>query len=313
MRTLILGCIGILFGIGAASCHDKAKDYKDVMREGTWYVYDIDSDYKFYTFMSPGLKRYVRYLMDEKNLLFLPGDEIVFSSKHVNVRTPGNVNYSYRYYFQGKYVKIGDYDVYYGFKPDGDQNWLNLEFDKSSLRQLLADQGEEGLLDEVGNLKNFHITYLLQRPQPLFAQIISGIYQGELYDGTEQLINGQATLNLFWENNFLNLSMDEQVILQGGPKFYLEVPALQVSEGFTPGSYDFAGNQVIDDPVFGRISVVLKGRYHVAETVSVEIAIEWNGLTYLLNYFKGVRQWVFETANAEQTARGISLQALPLP
>lgn len=306
--TLLLICLFVVFGLGA--CHDKAKEYKDVMREGTWYVYDIDSDYKFYSFMTPELKRYVRYLMDEKNLLFLPGDEITFSSKHVNVRTPGNRNFNYRYYFEGKYIQIGDYDTYYGLKPDGDNDWLNLEFDKSSLRQFLYEQGEEVLLDQMDNLKKFHITYLLQRPVPLMAQIMSGIYVGELYDGTQQLINNEATLNLFWDGGRLNLSMDEQISLENGPKFYLEIPALTTREGFTPGSYEFTGRQVIEDGVYGEVGIQLNGRYNAAETINMEVYIQWNNLTYQLNFVKGVRYWGIETVHVPETGKYILLKAI---
>lgn len=66
MKNVILWVVLIIFGTGLLSCRDNAKDYKDELREGVWYVADIDSDYKFYTGMTPGLLRYVRYLMDEK-------------------------------------------------------------------------------------------------------------------------------------------------------------------------------------------------------------------------------------------------------
>lgn len=309
MKNAVLRIIFVAFSLGLFSCHDKAKDYKDELREGVWYVAGINSDYKFYTGLTPGLRRYIRYLMDEKNLLFWPGDQLIFSKKHVDVMTPGGIGYSYEYYFEGKYVQIGDYGVYYGLKPDGDQERMILKFDKASLRKLLNDQGEEALLEEISNLKRFHIIYELQRPVPPFAQIMSGIYVGELFDGTDNLIYENATLNLFWDGQGLNLSMDEQIILENGPRFYLEVPNLQTKEGFTPGSYEFAGSRIWNDPGFGEIKIQIEGRYNAANTVAMEVYIYYGGEVYQLQYLKGVRQWDLENAAVKSAQKCVTLKA----
>lgn len=312
MRNLFLFFIWICCGMSMVSCHNKAKEYKDLLREGSWYVYDIESEYDFrINWGTPALKRYVRYLMDEKNLLFLPGDELIFSKKHVNVRTPGNTTFEYRYYYSGKYIKIGDYDTYYGLKPDDRDGLITLKFDKSSLSMLLNDQGEDELLDDLGNLKEFRIIYYLQRPLPIVAQILSGIYMGELYDGTGQLINADATVNLFWRDNTLNLSMDEQILLENGPAFYIEIPNLQTKETFTPGSYEFSGSQVISDPAFGQIRIGLTGRYNAANTVSMDVMIQYKDLTYQLQYLKGIRQWGVEMPAAKSAANPLLLKAIP--
>lgn len=310
MRNFVLFCFWIGCVATLVSCHSKAKEYKDVLREGSWYVYDIESEYKFsINWGSPRLKSYVRYLMDEKNLLFLPGDEIAFSKRHVHVRTPGNATYEYRYNFVGDYIKIGDYDTYYGLKPDdhGD-NMISLKFDKSSLRMLLSDQEDAELLDELGNLKKFRIVYYLQRPLPLVAQIMSGIYVGELYDGTGQLINSEAAMNLFWRDNTLNLSLDDPIRLEDGPAFYIEVPDIQAKETFTPGSYEFSGTQLIRDPSFGEIRIDLIGRYNAASTVSADIHIHYNGLDYQLQYQKGVRQWGLEQLEVKSMDKTVVLK-----
>ena len=36
----------VLFLSGFSSCHSDAERYKDILREGSWYVYDIDYSYK---------------------------------------------------------------------------------------------------------------------------------------------------------------------------------------------------------------------------------------------------------------------------
>ena len=38
----------VLFLSGFSSCHSDAERYKDILREGSWYVYDIDYSYKLY-------------------------------------------------------------------------------------------------------------------------------------------------------------------------------------------------------------------------------------------------------------------------
>ena len=65
----------VLFLSGFSSCHSDAERYKDILREGSWYVYDIDYSYKLYDdFETPELFDFFHYLLDERNLLFLPGD-----------------------------------------------------------------------------------------------------------------------------------------------------------------------------------------------------------------------------------------------
>ena len=69
----------VLFLSGFSSCHSDAERYKDILREGSWYVYDIDYSYKLYDdFETPELFDFFHYLLDERNLLFLPGDELMF-------------------------------------------------------------------------------------------------------------------------------------------------------------------------------------------------------------------------------------------
>lgn len=290
------------------ACQDRAKEYKEELREGVWYVADIDTDYGFYTGLTPALKRYIRYLTDEKNLLFWPGDRLVFSENRVNVLSPGDIRYDYDYFFEGKYIQIGDYGVYYGLKPEGDNERMTLEFDKRSLRKWLNDKEEYQLLEDFSNLKRFHIIYELQRPAPSFARIMSGIYTGELYDGTNQLIYPEAVLNLFWDGQKLNLSMDEQITLENGPSFYIEIPDLQIKEGFTPGSYEFFADRILDQPDFGETEIQIEGRYHANRTVSMDIFIYRGELVYQLQYLKGVRQWSPETLAARSVTEGIVLK-----
>ena len=309
MKNVILWVVLIIFFSVLLSCRDNAKDYKDELREGVWYVADIDSDYKFYTGMTPGLLRYVRYLMDEKNLLFWPGDQLIFSGKRLKVMSPGGVSYGYDYFFEGGYVQIGNYGVYYGLKPDGDNERMVLEFDKTSLRKLLNEQGEYELLEETDNLKRFHITYELQRPVPPFAQMMSGIYAGELYDGTNQLIYENAFLNFFWDGMSLNLSMDEQIILENGSRIYIEIPDLQVWEGFTPDSYEFAASRILNDPVSGKIEIQVEGRYNAARTVTMNVYIYQGEQVYQLQFLRGVRQWDLEVAAVKSASPGIILKA----
>lgn len=307
-RIKFIPVVWAFFCLGLVSCRDRAEDYKEELLEGVWYVADIDADYGFYSGLTPALKRYVRYLTDEKNLLFWPGDRLVFSRNRVNVLSPGDIRYDYDYFFEGKYVQVGDYNVYYALKPEGDNERMTLEFDKQSLRKLLNDQGEYELLEEFSNLKRFHIIYGLQRPAPSFARMMSGIYAGELYDGTGQLIYPESVLNLFWDGQRLNLSLDEQIILENGPCFYIEIPDLQVEEGFTPGSYQFFAGCRINDPNFGETEIQVEGRFHANRTVTMDIFIYYRGLVYQLQYLKGVRQWTPEMLAVRGVTEGLVLK-----
>ena len=38
----------VLFLSGFSSCHSDSEKYKDILQEGSWYVYDIDYSYKLY-------------------------------------------------------------------------------------------------------------------------------------------------------------------------------------------------------------------------------------------------------------------------
>ena len=81
----------VLFLSGFSSCHSDAERYKDILREGSWYVYDIDYSYKLYDdFETPELFDFFHYLLDERNLLFLPGDELMFSNGHSFISTSVN-------------------------------------------------------------------------------------------------------------------------------------------------------------------------------------------------------------------------------
>ena len=58
----------VLFLSGFSSCHSDAERYKDILREGSWYVYDIDYSYKLYDdFETPELFDFFHYLLDERN------------------------------------------------------------------------------------------------------------------------------------------------------------------------------------------------------------------------------------------------------
>lgn len=308
MRNIVLFLVWAGCLMSLASCKDKAKEYKDILEEGSWYVYDIQTDYKFYSnWATPALKNYIRYLLNEKSLLFLPGDEISFANKHVNARTPLGFSYDYGYYYSGKYICIGDHRVSYGLNPDGDNDRMTLDFDKNALQMLLNDLEEDDLLEDMGNLKKFHIVYFLQRPVPLVAQAMSGVYTGKLYDGTGQLLNEEAILNLFWRNNVLNLSLDQQIVLEGGPGFYLEMPGIQTKEGFTPESYEFFGTQTVNASS-GEMQIQAYGRYKAGKIISMEVNIQYGELIYQLQYLEGIRQWWQEEPVGKSIDKNIVLK-----
>ena len=88
----------VLFLSGFSSCHSDAERYKDILREGSWYVYDIDYSYKLYDdFETPELFDFFHYLLDERNLLFLPGDELMFSKRRIDVNCPDGDRFGYDY------------------------------------------------------------------------------------------------------------------------------------------------------------------------------------------------------------------------
>lgn len=291
---------------GLCSCKDKAKEHKDELREGSWYVYDIEYDYEFYNrFATPQLASYIQFLLDERNLLFLPGDELTFSNKWISVRCPNDRTYSYRYYFWGKYIRIEVDHVDYPINPNGDNNDMRLRFDKNALRQLLSETDQKLLNDLENNLKKFYIDYKLQRPLPPIAQIMEGTYRGELYDGTNQLLNQTSTLYLFWENGSMNLSLEDKIQLENGPFFYIEIPNLTVKDGFTPGSYTFSGNQKPN----ADTQVSVEGRISTNGVLEMDATIDYKGTLYDLHYLKGVRQWEPRSLSVQKSEQIIHLQA----
>ena len=289
MSILLRMSTVLLLLCSVTACNDKAKEHKDELREGTWYVYDIEYDYQFYNkYGTPELASYIHWLLDERNLLFLPGDELAFSKSRITVRCPDNDLYSYHYYFWGKYIRIRDGGADYPVNPNGDDQAMRLRLDKTAQRQLLSEAGKEHLANDLdNNLKRFHIDYLLQRPLPPMAQIMAGTYEGQLYDGTNQLLNEHSLLYLFWENNKINLSLEDKVNLAEGPSFYLEVADLVVKEGFTPGSYTFSGRQRPQSD----LEISVSGRVSVNHVVEMDVLIQYGTITYELHYEDGMRQW----------------------
>jgi len=190
----------VLFLSGFSSCHSDAERYKDILREGSWYVYDIDYSYKLYDdFETPELFDFFHYLLDERNLLFLPGDELMFSKRRIDVNCPDGDRFGYDYYYSGDYIRIGRDGDYMDLFPQGDMNALTLTLDRIGLENLLSywapvDEYYAYLLEAAyRNLYDFHITYHLQRPIPEMAQVMPGIYIGPMYDGNQQLMNEAAT------------------------------------------------------------------------------------------------------------------------
>ena len=47
MSILLRMSTVLLLLCSVTACNDKAKEHKDELREGTWYVYDIEYDYQF--------------------------------------------------------------------------------------------------------------------------------------------------------------------------------------------------------------------------------------------------------------------------
>lgn len=234
----------VLFLSGFSSCHSDAERYKDILREGSWYVYDIDYSYKLYDdFETPELFDFFHYLLDERNLLFLPGDELMFSKRRIDVNCPDGDRFGYDYYYSGDYIRIGRDGDYMDLFPQGDMNALTLTLDRIGLENLLSywapvDEYYAYLLEAAyRNLYDFHITYHLQRPIPEMAQVMPGIYIGPMYDGNQQLMNESATVNLFWEKGQMNMTLDDKVILEDengpGPQFYVDIAGLQVDKGRT--------------------------------------------------------------------------------
>lgn len=89
MKSYAWILILVLFLGGFSSCHSDSDSerYKDILRESSWYVYDID--YKLCDdFETSELFDFFYYLLEEKNLLFLPGDELMFSERWIDVVCP---------------------------------------------------------------------------------------------------------------------------------------------------------------------------------------------------------------------------------
>ena len=129
----------VLFLSGFSSCHSDAERYKDILREGSWYVYDIDYSYKLYDdFETPELFDFFHYLLDERNLLFLPGDELMFSKRRIDVNCPDGDRFGYDYYYSGDYIRIGRDGDYMDLFPQGDMNDLTLTLDRIGLENLLS-------------------------------------------------------------------------------------------------------------------------------------------------------------------------------
>lgn len=288
---IVIACLSVVL----FSCHDNSKKYRNVLEEGSWYVYDINYSYQLHRkYETPELVDFIHYMLEEQNLLFLPGDELVFSGKRVSVRCLNQDAFTYDYFYNGNYIQVEDYKL----RPDGDQDDFSLTFDERSLEDFLEflsvqDESYQYFLEDMeANLRSFHITYQLQRPIPIVAQVISDIYVGPLYNDGTNLLYEDAALNLFWDKGMMNLSMDDKVYLENGPQFFIQITDLQIKEGFTPGSYDFAGGQTIKDPRYGTIQInIVDAHFNANNTVSVDFEIIWNDMNYTLNYRKGIRQW----------------------
>lgn len=163
----------LLCGFSVYSCSE-ARNYESMLREGSWYVHDIEYNYEFrIPFATIELEALVSSLLEEEKLLFLPGDELVFYKRHIDVRYPGMKTFSYDLYYWGNYIRVGSFNsFFYNLLPQGDSESLDLVFDKNSLIELVEDICEENarynyLLDDLENLRrNFHITYHLRRSVP---------------------------------------------------------------------------------------------------------------------------------------------------
>ncbi len=159
-----------LCGFSTFSCSE-SKDYEDIFREGPWFVYDIEYYYEFrIPFATIELEALVKSLLEEEKLLFLPGDELVFHKRYIDVMYPEMETFSYELYYWGDYIRVGSFDsFFYNLLPEGDSEYLDLVFDKYSLLALIEDICEENprytyLLDDLENLRqNFYITYHLRR------------------------------------------------------------------------------------------------------------------------------------------------------
>ena len=282
----------VLFLSGFSSCHSDAERYKDILREGSWYVYDIDYSYKLYDdFETPELFDFFHYLLDERNLLFLPGDELMFSKRRIDVNCQDGDRFGYDYYYSGDYIRIGRDGDYMDLFPQGDMNDLTLTLDRIGLENLLSywapvDEYYAYLLEAAyRNLYDFHITYHLQRPIPEMAQVMPG----------------------------MNMTLDDKVILEDengpGPQFYVDIAGLQVDKGRTPGSYVFTGEQSFTDRQYGPVEVrIREGRYNAAGTVAVWLEIVWNENVYELDFQKGVRQWDFQSLKVKSSEKTIILK-----
>lgn len=158
---------------GLGFCND-SKEYEDVFRNGSWYVYEIGYDYQFRApFATIELEALVKSLLDDDKLLFYPGDELVFHKKSITVKYPGDPTFSYDFYYWGDYIRVGSFDTYfYNLLPEGDNKYLDLVFDWYSLRGLIEDICEENpryefLFKDLDNLRDsFYIVYRLQRTRP---------------------------------------------------------------------------------------------------------------------------------------------------
>ena len=213
----------VLFLSGFSSCHSDAERYKDILREGSWYVYDIDYSYKLYDdFETPELFDFFHYLLDERNLLFLPGDELMFSKRRIDVNCPDGDRFGYDYYYSGDYIRIGRDGDYMDLFPQGDMNDLTLTLDRIGLENLLSywapvDEYYAYLLEAAyRNLYDFHITYHLQRPIPEMAQVMPGIYIGPMYDGNQHLMNEAAIITAKAGRFFINQNDIRQAFIKTG-------------------------------------------------------------------------------------------------
>ena len=97
------------------------------------------SPHKLYDdFETPELFDFFHYLLDERNLLFLPGDELMFSKRRIDVNCPDGDRFGYDYYYSGDYIRIGRDGDYMDLFPQGDMNDLTLTLDRIGLENLLS-------------------------------------------------------------------------------------------------------------------------------------------------------------------------------
>lgn len=280
------------------ACNDDAKEFRDVLEEGSWYVTGIEYDYETFDLVTPELEDYIYFLLQENNLLFLPGEELVFSKKRIHVRTLDHQVFSYPMSYSGDYLEVdAGNGVIFSLYPSGNRDEVTLSFSNYSLERQLEELSywDESYYFLYQAARRdpyyFSITYYLQHPLPPVAQIISGIYYGELRDGTDQLLNKDAVLNLFWANNQMNLSLEDKIILENGTQFFVEIPGLEYREGFTTGSYDFSGQQWLEDAQGNPVEISATGRFNASGSVSAEMVINYQEQVYELHYTKGIRHW----------------------